>query len=54
VEGTALRPLLDALAEDERDRFIAEYRAQLAVAYPPDGSGVTLYPFPRLFIVCVR
>ena len=54
VEGTALRPLLDALSGEERDRFIAEYRAQLTVAYPPSTSGVTLYPFPRVFIVCVR
>jgi trans-aconitate 2-methyltransferase len=51
VKGTGLRPVLQALAADERDRFVSEYRARLRIAYPPTSDGRTLYPFRRLFMV---
>ena len=54
VRSTGLRPFLDALAEDERTAFIAEYTARIAVAYPPRADGQVLLAFPRLFIVAVR
>lgn len=49
--GTALRPLLDALDESERPRFLADYSRRIAAAYPPRADGKTLFPFRRLFIV---
>jgi trans-aconitate 2-methyltransferase len=51
VSGTGLRPYLDALTDDERVRFIAEYKARLNVAYPRRADGKTLLPFSRLFAV---
>ncbi|HEY8949752.1 MAG TPA: trans-aconitate 2-methyltransferase [Rhizomicrobium sp.] len=51
VSGTGLRPFLDALNEDERARFVTEYKARLNVAYPRRADGKTLFPFSRLFAV---
>ncbi len=54
TRSTALRPLLDALEDGERDGFLAEYAARLAAAYPRRPDGTTLFPFRRLFIVARR
>ena len=51
VRGTGLRPVLDALTdEDEREAFLAEYDARLRAAYPRRSFGVLL-PFRRVFAV---
>lgn len=52
VQGTALRPVLTALADDEeaREAFLAEYRDHLREAYPPGPHG-TVFPFRRIFAV---
>jgi trans-aconitate 2-methyltransferase len=52
--GTALRPLLDALAEPERGEFLGEYTRRIALAYPRRDDGKTLFPFRRLFVVAQR
>lgn len=53
--GTALRPYLDALTDPaERAAFLAEFTARIAKAFPPRADGVTLFPFPRLFLVARR
>ena len=54
TKSTALRPLLDALEDGERDGFLAEYAARLAAAHPRRPDGTTLFPFRRLFIVARR
>ncbi len=51
VKGTGLRPVLEALEGEEKDRFLSIYAARLRELYPRRESGETLYPFPRLFIV---
>lgn len=51
VAGTALRPYLALLDDDESDAFTASYAAALREAYPPQPSGETLFPFRRLFVV---
>jgi trans-aconitate 2-methyltransferase len=51
VRGTALRPYLAALAEDEAAAFTETYAAALREAYPPLASGETLFSFRRLFVV---
>jgi trans-aconitate 2-methyltransferase len=50
TKGTALRPVLEALDEDEREAFVSEYGALLREAYPRRAYG-TLLPFRRLFVV---
>lgn len=54
VLGTGLRPYADALDGTEREDFLKEYRARVARAYPPRSSGVTLFPFQRLFCVAKK
>ncbi|WP_371791936.1 trans-aconitate 2-methyltransferase [Streptomyces sp. NBC_01471] len=55
VKGTALRPVLTALADDEEATaaFLAEYRDLLREAYPPGPHG-TVFPFRRIFAVARR
>ncbi|MFD8236987.1 trans-aconitate 2-methyltransferase [Streptomyces sp. NPDC059696] len=52
VKGTGLRPVLTALADEpeQRDAFVAEYRAALREAYPAGAHG-TPFPFRRVFAV---
>ncbi|HEY2445048.1 MAG TPA: trans-aconitate 2-methyltransferase [Rhizomicrobium sp.] len=52
--GTGLRPYYDALEVGDREEFLAEYRRRAALAYPRRESGVTLFPFQRLFCVATR
>lgn len=54
MSGTALRPFAAALEGGEREAFLGEYRSRVAKAYPRRASGMTLYPFRRLFAVAVR
>ena len=51
VKGTGLRPILNGLGDEEREIFLAQYALRLRAAYPKHDSGVTLYPFRRLFLV---
>ncbi|MEW5729530.1 MAG: methyltransferase domain-containing protein [Pseudomonadota bacterium] len=51
TRGTALKPLLDALAEPDRAAFLADYRDRMRAAYPRRPDGRTLFPFRRLFLV---
>ncbi len=51
VSSTALRPILEGLDQADLARFLDVYREKLRTAYPTRPSGVTLFPFPRLFIV---
>ncbi|MES2032593.1 MAG: methyltransferase domain-containing protein [Pseudomonadota bacterium] len=55
MRGTALRPYLDVLTDPAlREAFLTAFRARIAEAFPPRADGVTLFPFPRLFMVAVR
>ena len=54
VKGTGLRPFLEPLKPDERDEYLALYRAAIAKAYPPAPDGRVLLLFPRLFIVAAK
>ncbi|HVV77490.1 MAG TPA: trans-aconitate 2-methyltransferase [Mycobacteriales bacterium] len=53
VKGTALRPVLTALADDPgaTGEFLAECADGLRAAYPPGADGVTVFPFRRTFAV---
>ncbi len=54
VSGTALRPILEGLDQADLARFVEVYREKLRTAYPTRPNGVTLFPFPRLFIVATQ
>jgi trans-aconitate 2-methyltransferase len=49
-KGSALRPLLARLRPELHADFLRELAARFAAAYPPR-NGVTLLPFPRIFLV---
>ncbi|MFI5620706.1 trans-aconitate 2-methyltransferase [Streptomyces sp. NPDC051567] len=55
VKGTALRPVLTALGDDQDavDAFLAEYRDRLRTAYPAGPHG-TVFPFRRIFAIARR
>jgi trans-aconitate 2-methyltransferase len=54
VKGSGLRPFLDPLDEEHRIEFLARYEAAISEAYPMEGDGSVILPFPRLFFVVVR
>jgi trans-aconitate 2-methyltransferase len=54
IKGTGLRPVLARLEGDERDEFLAQYRARLRRAYPAWPDGLTPQPFRRIFVVAQR
>lgn len=55
IRGTAARPVLQALSEDQRASFVPEYQRRLRAAYPPQsGEGDkarTVLRFRRVFVV---
>jgi trans-aconitate 2-methyltransferase len=53
IRGTGARPYLQALADDQRQVFIAEYKQLLRRAYPPQPFG-TVLPFRRIFAVAQK
>jgi trans-aconitate 2-methyltransferase len=53
VSGTGARPTLQALPDDLRPRFEAEFRRRLAAAYP-ERSGLVVLPFRRVFVTARR
>ena len=54
VSSTGLKPFIDPLDADDRAAFLAEYRDEIAKAYPIRADGRVLLPFPRLFVVARR
>ena len=54
TKGTWLVPILAALDDDERGEFLREYMSRLALAYPSQEDGRTLFPFRRVFIIANR
>jgi trans-aconitate 2-methyltransferase len=55
MKGTALRPYLSALEDGAmRAAFLSALGARLGEAFPRRADGVTLLPFPRLFLVARR
>ncbi len=55
TKGTALRPVLTALADDPEAsaEFVTQYRDLLRKAYPPGPHG-TVFPFRRIFATATR
>jgi len=53
MKGTALRPVLTRLREDQHEPFLSVYGAKLLAAYPAGAYG-TLFPFRRLFLLARR
>jgi trans-aconitate 2-methyltransferase len=53
ISGTGARPVLQALPDDQRAEFVAEYQQLLDEAYPSRPYG-TVLPFRRIFVVAHR
>lgn len=53
ISGTGARPVLQALPDDVRADFEADYKAALREAYPRQDIG-TVLPFRRIFVVAQR
>lgn len=51
VSATGARPTLQALPDDVRPAFEAEFRRRLAAAYPVRADGTVVLPFRRVFAV---
>ena len=51
TKGAWMSPLLAALDDPERSEYEAEYRRRVALAYPKEPDGTTLFPFQRMFFV---
>jgi trans-aconitate 2-methyltransferase len=51
ISGTALRPVRDALGEEDFARFTARLAPRLRAAYPASADGATWFPFRRIFAV---
>lgn len=51
IKGTALVPIMAALEEPDRTRYLDALAARLRAAYPRRGDGKTLFSFRRLFII---
>ena len=54
VSGTGARPTLQALPDDLRGPFEADFKRRLAMAYPVRVDGSVLLPFRRVFAVARR
>ena len=54
TKGSFVGAWLSALSPDEARDFEADYRRQIAAAYPARADGVTLFPFRRFFLVAQR
>ena len=54
TRGTALRPLLKLLKEEEQKEFIQDYSRRILEHFLPRKDGKTLFPFRRLFLVAKR
>jgi trans-aconitate 2-methyltransferase len=54
TKGSFMGAWLSALSVDEARDFEANYRRQIAAAYPICGDGATLFPFRRFFLVAQR
>ncbi|WP_114906587.1 trans-aconitate 2-methyltransferase [Ornithinimicrobium murale] len=53
ISGTGARPVLQALPDDVRPQFEADYKAALREAYPRQEVG-TVLPFRRIFVAARR
>ncbi|MFL6123391.1 trans-aconitate 2-methyltransferase [Actinophytocola sp.] len=51
ITGTALRPIRNALPDDDWQRFRAELASTLRAEYPRRADGTTWFPFRRVFAV---
>jgi len=54
VSGTGARPTLQALPDELRADFEAQFKRRLAAAYPVRDDGTVLMPFRRVFAVAER
>lgn len=52
--GTGLRPYLNALHPDRRERFVEDVRKEVRRAYHAQKDGTVIFRYPRLFFVATK
>jgi len=53
-KGSGMRPFLEAMALDQREKFLREYTDRIREAYRVRPDGKVLFPFLRLFVVAYK
>ena len=53
-KGSGLRPFLEAMKQDESEKFLRDYTERIRDAYRPRPDGKVLFPFVRLFVVVYK
>ncbi len=53
-KGTGLRPYLDALSDNDKEKFLAEIKAQLEKECPKQENGEIIFRFPRFFFIAEK
>lgn len=53
-KGTGLRPYLDMLNEDEKDKFVYELKNESATQIPVNSDGKIILKMPRLFFIATK
>lgn len=54
LKGTTLGVLMDQLPDNQAASFWQQYCERIALAYPADKEGKTLFPFHRIFIIAQK
>ena len=54
LKGSALRPYMERLDQNQRKAFLERVLSNLKNSYPPEKDGSLLFMFRRLFIVCFK
>jgi len=53
-KGSGLRPFLESMNEDQREKFLRDYTERIRDAYRPRPDGKVLFPFLRFFVVAYK
>ena len=52
--GTGLRPYLNALHPDRREKFVEDVLKEVRRAYHAQKDGTVIFRYPRLFFVATK
>lgn len=53
-KSTGLKPYLEALSDDDKEKFIADIKEELVREYPAQKNGEVIFRFPRFFFTAKK